>query len=289
MKTLPPLVVLQAFEAASRLGNFSRAAAERNLTPGAISRHIQALEHWCGETLFQRNGPHVSLTEAGTGLQQRLNEPLQSLYWALSAPVQSVEHTLYVFTLPSIAISLLLPHLAEFQARHPNIRLSILTHYAITSLPPSLPAVAFRFGEFDHAGLISFPSKEERMVAVASAQWLDRCGADPDKWLGQAMLRHTDSPWPAKIGTGRGALKLPEAQGVEFNDAALLLHAAKLGLGVIWTREKLAAQAVADNTLVQVQDVEMMSGKFYWLTSRKEISDHPAITAFREWLLPAIL
>lgn len=40
---LPPLYALRAFEAAARLGSFSKAAELLNVTPGAISRHIRTL------------------------------------------------------------------------------------------------------------------------------------------------------------------------------------------------------------------------------------------------------
>src|SRR4051812_12209259 len=108
MKHLPPLPVLQAFEAAARLGSFSRAATERNLTPSAISRHIQTLEHWCGHALFTRNGPQVTLTRDGEALRQRLGEPMQALYDALLPATDTARETpLSLFTLPSIAESLI--------------------------------------------------------------------------------------------------------------------------------------------------------------------------------------
>ena len=39
-RRLPPLNGLRAFEAAARLLSFTRAAAELNVTPGAVSRQI---------------------------------------------------------------------------------------------------------------------------------------------------------------------------------------------------------------------------------------------------------
>ncbi len=287
MKALPPLPVLQAFEAAARLGNFTRAATERHLTASAVSRHIATLEHWCGEALFVRNGPAVSLTEAGRALHGRLAEPLQALFDTLSATgVATGVQPLYVFTLPSIAASLLLPHLGGFQAGHPHIRLSVATHYAMMSLPAGLPAVAVRFGQFDHSGLSVHRSAEEAMVAVASPGWCEAYGFDAAAWPAHQMLVHSDTPWPARIGSGRSAVRLPVAQGVEFNDAAVLLDAVCHGLGVAWLRQRLAERALAAGTLVAIPEVTAMSGRFYWLSYRSELADHPAVAAFRAWLLP---
>ena len=46
MKRLPPLKSLQAFEAAGRHLSFTEAAHELNVTPGAISQQIRALEEF---------------------------------------------------------------------------------------------------------------------------------------------------------------------------------------------------------------------------------------------------
>ena len=51
---LPPLGSLRAFEAAARHLSFTRAAAELNLTQGAISQQIKQLEGHLGFPLFVR-------------------------------------------------------------------------------------------------------------------------------------------------------------------------------------------------------------------------------------------
>ena len=281
MKPLPSLTVLEAFEAAARLGTFTLAARERHLTAGAISRHIQALEHWCGEALFVRNGPRVVLTDAGKGLQARLGGSLQSLHDALAGSAADASQ-LYIFTLPSVATSWLLPNIADFQARHPMIQLSILTNYAMASLPPILPALAIRFGHFDASGLVVHRSAPERFVAVASAAWR-AAHPDPAHWPGSQMLRHTGSAWPEKVGPDSiGKLRLPPPQGIEFNDSGLALAAAQYGLGVAWVRERM----VTDSGLVRFDGVSEDSDRFYWLTYRRDLANHPAVTAFRDWWLP---
>ena len=64
-RRVPPLNALRAFEAAGRLGSFKQAAAELHVTHGAVSRHVQVLEHWLGAPMFRRLNRRVLLTEAG--------------------------------------------------------------------------------------------------------------------------------------------------------------------------------------------------------------------------------
>lgn len=56
---MPSLIALRCFEAAARLENFSRAAEELHLTPGAISRAVRLLEDELGIPLFDRRSRRV--------------------------------------------------------------------------------------------------------------------------------------------------------------------------------------------------------------------------------------
>ena len=64
----PSASALIAFEAAGRLGNFSRAAEELRTSQSAISRHIAGLEARLGARLFDRSPAGVRLTGAGSRL-----------------------------------------------------------------------------------------------------------------------------------------------------------------------------------------------------------------------------
>ena len=65
---LPPLNAIKAFEAAARLGSFTRAAEELSVTHGAVSRQIRMLEDWLGTKLFLRTSRRAVPTPAGTDL-----------------------------------------------------------------------------------------------------------------------------------------------------------------------------------------------------------------------------
>ncbi|EFO33384.1 HTH-type transcriptional regulator TrpI [Roseibium sp. TrichSKD4] len=61
----PPLNALRAFEAAARLGSFSLAALELNVSPGAVAQHVKAIELWAGASLFERHAQGVRLNQIG--------------------------------------------------------------------------------------------------------------------------------------------------------------------------------------------------------------------------------
>jgi len=60
---LPSMPSLLALEAVDRLGSASAAAAELNLTQGAVSRQLQVLEGQLGVALFQRDKHRLRLTQ----------------------------------------------------------------------------------------------------------------------------------------------------------------------------------------------------------------------------------
>ena len=73
-RRLPPLNALRAFEAAARHLNFSRAADELSVTPGAVSQQIQNLEDYVGAALFKRTPKGLLLTDAAQTALPALRE-----------------------------------------------------------------------------------------------------------------------------------------------------------------------------------------------------------------------
>ena len=70
---------LTDFLVLSKCGNFSQAAAERNITQSAFSRRIKALETWLGAELFDRSSYPVKLTPEGQTFQDTAQNVLKEL------------------------------------------------------------------------------------------------------------------------------------------------------------------------------------------------------------------
>lgn len=119
---LPPLYALRAFEAAARLGSFSKAAASLSLTPGAVSRHVQTLEAWFECELFWRHGPRVEVTEAGRALAGQLTEGFQTLELACRA-FRSNSRELRLKAPSTLTMRWLLDVLGSFREHHSTPRI----------------------------------------------------------------------------------------------------------------------------------------------------------------------
>src|SRR5690348_8399241 len=145
---LPPLSALRAFEAAARLGSFSRAAEEISVTHSAVSHQVRALERALGTPLFQRHGKRVALTEAGRHFSERVGAALRDIAEAARFVQRSArdKNVLTITTLPSFAARWLLPRLGRFMEQHPQLAVSVHTSLALVDLERDEVDLAIRFG-----------------------------------------------------------------------------------------------------------------------------------------------
>ncbi len=119
------LPYLETFVKAAELSNFTAAARTLGLTQAAVSQRIQALEQALKESLFQRQGGHVLLTEAGRCLYTfalrilALHREAIHEITGRAAPLTGE----LILAASSVPGEYLLPELlARFQERHPHLQ-----------------------------------------------------------------------------------------------------------------------------------------------------------------------
>lgn len=131
------LQLLPYFEAVARLGNFTRAASQLGVTPPAVSQNIQALENQLGVRLFHRTSRSVRLSDEGRLFYQKVSPAMSQIDVAADDVRALGAHPagLLRITLPQLAASLLvMPHLAEFQRRYPDVQLELFTEDRFSDL-----------------------------------------------------------------------------------------------------------------------------------------------------------
>jgi len=113
--------------------SFSRAADALGLTQPSVTARIQGLERDLRETLFQRDGRGVRLTEVGASFLPHAQRVLKALSDGRDA-VQAVRDletgTLRLGAAPTISTYVLPALLKEFRSRHPGIDVSVRTDYS---------------------------------------------------------------------------------------------------------------------------------------------------------------
>lgn len=122
---LPSLNALRAFEAMARTGSATLAGAELNVTHSAVSRQVKALEAQMGVRLFEGPRHALTLTRAGRDLLPGLTAAFDGVAAAV-ARARSEGQDLHVAVNASLSVKWLIPRLADFGQRHPEIRVHLV-------------------------------------------------------------------------------------------------------------------------------------------------------------------
>lgn len=140
------LNLLRTFEAAARLGGFKAAAAELCVTPAAVSQQVRALEDQLGAALFERHARGLALTATGREFLAQIQPHLAALAQATQRLRAQQRRQLRVSLMPPLASRVVLPHLADFQAAHPEVELRIDTRIETVDLQKRQVDLAVRYG-----------------------------------------------------------------------------------------------------------------------------------------------
>ena len=168
-RRLPPLNALRAFEAAARHLNFSRAADELSVTPGAVSQQIQNLEDYVGAALFKRTPKGLLLTDAAQTALPALREAFDRLAEASSLLTAAVDgRRLTLTAAPSFAAKWLVPRLKRFEEAYPQIDVWLSADLDIVDFASGEIDLAVRYGTGRYPGLEIGRLMSETVIPVAS-------------------------------------------------------------------------------------------------------------------------
>ncbi|QBR37652.1 LysR family transcriptional regulator [Leisingera sp. NJS201] len=121
-RPLPPLGALIGFEAAARLGSFSLAAEELNMTQSAVSHQIRTLETHLQQPLFLRISRRVELTDAGRDLMVSAQEALETVRLGVRRlDAYSKPGSVVIHMPPAFGALWLAPRLARLRGSHPDV------------------------------------------------------------------------------------------------------------------------------------------------------------------------
>ncbi len=287
---LPPLNAIKAFEAAARLGSFTRAAVELSVTHGAVSRQIRLLEEWLGTRLFQRTSRNAVPTRAGIDLLAEAGPALDRLAGA-SLRAQGggqARGVLDISALPTFAMRWLIPRLPELQREHPALETRIVT--------ASTPAEQFRM---DVDVVVSGPARQpgwvgSRFLGEAYLPLLSpglmkerplRAPAD--------LVRHTllhaatrRQMWLRWL-TAAGVPDLKPARDQVFEHFYFAIQAAIEGLGVAMGPLALVGDELREGRLLAPIKEPAIRTRGYFVYAPETNSEAPAVTALRQWLVSA--
>jgi len=288
---IPPSTgALRSFEAAARHLSFTEAAAELNLTQGAVSHQIKELETRLGVKLFNREARGINLSDAGDIYLPYVREALGRLRAGLDAlRPEGDDNVLTVSCSPNFAAKWLVPRLGAFSREHPDIDLRISAMMQHVTFEGDGIDLGVRHGIGDWPHLHVTQLCQEVVFPICSPLLLASLDqVDSIEGLANLTLLHDQdraawAKWLTAMDVPLEAFDLDH--GPVFNESSLVIDAAVAGQGVALARSALSALDLAAGRLVRPVENSLPAKFSYWIVCPKPRAGRPQIESFRRWLV----
>jgi len=287
---LPSLTALAAFEASARHTSVKLAASELNVTPGAVSRQIKALEDELGTPLFHRETSGLRLTAQGEDLYAVLAQGFSRASDIVDRIKSGSEYTSVTLACTNAFASLwLMPKMGEFWRKNPTISVNHLISDNSSDFRRADVDLKIRYGAGtwpDESSVLLF---EERIFPVAGPGFATAHADLPDEEIADLPLLHVDgvdpewTNWDEFLriaGIAHGPLR-----GRRFNNFAVLMQATQDDQGVALGWERLIWPPIEQGKLVRFGNVVVKAPGGYHLTHNDNRTLSPAAEKLKSWLI----
>ncbi|WP_250517798.1 LysR substrate-binding domain-containing protein [Caballeronia sp. INDeC2] len=291
---LPPLNALRYFQAVARLGSFAAAANELHVTHWAVGKQIRMLEDWFGVPLFERRARGVVPTDEGTTLLGDVNGAFARLSSSVGrlrreSIARRIKGVVRVNALASFALCWLIPRLAEFQARYPEVDVRLSTTSRRLRYVSDAFDIGVRSGPEEAAGVRTSILMPDLRLPACSPKLLVSHPVGTVNDLRNHMLLHSTSTrtaWSEWLREA-GEPNMQGARHLHFDHVFLQLAAATEGLGVTLASLSLIEREIATGRLVCPFPGPVWRGPDYTLVTNADRADDEAVKAFRKWIFAA--
>ncbi len=286
-RLLPSTSMLSAFESAARLGSFSRAAIELNLTQGAVSRQIRALEEQLGVSLFDRTSRQVILTDVGTQYAIEVSAALNVIRTAtLNAITNTGGGELKIAILPTFGSRWLIPRLSSFLENNLDIDVSFSNRFVPFDFNNEQLDAAIHYGQPDWPNADCIFLMNETVVPTFSPAFQQKYNISCLDDFSKVPLLHLSTrhdqweKWFLSNGIDHEV-----SHGIIFEQFSFVSQAAIAGLGVALMPRLFVENELKSGVLVGFDQGAFQSTSAYYLVIPKNRSTYAPLAAFRKWIV----
>lgn len=285
---LPPLGAIRVFEAAARLGSFTKAAEELGMTQSAASYQIKLLEERAGTPLFVRKTRQIELTEAGQQLAPQVTAAFSALADSWLATKGGASGVLAVTAVETFASNWLAVHLGTFQLMYPDLAVKVEASGRLVDFTRENMDIGIRSGSGEWPGVTAhylFAADHTPMLSPRLAASVG--GIHKPEDLYKLPILCADDPWwkswfeTAGIPYDRSRVIVGPTLATQTHDAM----AAMADRGVAILTRNLYSAILATGQLIQPFDIARSDGEKYWLIHTPGRRNAPKVRAFRDWIL----
>lgn len=252
---------MEAFVRVIRAGSFSGAARQWYRSKAAVSKYISTLEEDLGVELLHRTTRSLHLTAAGETYLRHCHavlEQIEAVEASLSEAVEQPKGILRVTASPGLAAHYGPALTSDFHALYPGLRLELNLTYRLVDMVQEGVDVAIRLTNHEDPALVSRALAPAPIVAVASPEFLRRCGTPrrPADLRRQPCIVDTNFPgrgdWLFTADTGEGTQTVEVDGPFRVNNPQVVRDLALAGHGVGLVTRFLVAEQLSCGSLVEV-------------------------------------
>lgn len=289
------LNALTAIESVHRLGSFTRAAEEINVTPSAISQRISTFEKQLGFSLFDRRATPLATTPEGTEFIMHCRDALDTILAAgMLHEHEDRDVVLKISVLPTFAVRWLMPRLKSFDASNPGIRLHISQSYESVNFSQVDIDIAVRYGDGRFPGLDATMLMCEDLVPALSPALLKQQlpGLRPEDMhpedLKHFTLMHSGTChlyWRSWLHFAGVPDVLKTAKAMSFDSCVLTLQAANMGIGVALANRVYIADDVEAGSIITPFESKASRRNGWYLVYPPGLAREPKVQMFKNWII----
>jgi LysR family glycine cleavage system transcriptional activator len=284
---LPTLTWLRAFEAAARTSSFAAAAAELNLTSGAISYQIRALEGYLGFALFERRPRGVKLTSMGVAYLPPVRKAFEELADSTVGLFGGTERVQISVQAPvSLAALWLAPKLPAFSRIHPSIEVRLSSVIWDNPAPDDATDLEIRYGTGHWHGYRSERLMNQNILPVCSPALLEHGEHSAAAVMQNPIhIRSFENHW-LKVRQTPQLSGLPASAGLTVDTTIAALELAAAGAGVALAHGIFLAAYFSTGRLVPALAHEFPDDfSYYVVTPERPQRIRREVQLFRDWLV----
>ncbi|AOT10028.1 LysR family transcriptional regulator [Pseudoalteromonas luteoviolacea] len=247
---------LKLFTRIAATHNISLAGKELGLSAAVASAHINKLEETLETQLLYRTTRKVALTEEGLAFLPHAESVLESVEVAkaaIGAGSHTPQGTLRITAPASFGRMHIVPALAEFTQRYPELKIDLRLSDSIVDMVEGGFDVAIRNAALSDSSLIASKLASDKRILCASPEYIAQHGAPEsiEQLNTHPLINLTGiDHWVFEGGTQH--IKFKPISGLHIDNGEAIRDACIRGMGITLCSMWCAYQALQEGKLVQV-------------------------------------
>lgn len=283
-EALQLLHALRAFEAVARLGSVKSAAQELNVTDGAVSHQIKALENALNVELFVRAHRRLELTPHANDFATSVSTAFEAISRAAEKLEQSAKSSHLVIAAPStFLVRWLIPRLPQLEARLKGTTVRPVTWNRDVAISDRSVDIFVTVGSDQPVLGMTHRRIGPETFGPVVAPHLWKHSEPSDKVL---QLRRLGTNWPPAMWRNwakESGHSIQNEEIIRYERLLFAIEAAEAGLGPVVAPGPAVIDALRDGRLVAPFGMHVRDG--YWsLAWRTEQSSGLIMSVYR-WFL----